>query len=159
MNDTTPAFKRYHHDELTVGQRFTGPTTIVMQRDRMIGFAAEFDPQPFHLHDEGAESSLFGSLAASGWDTAAATMRLLVDGGLPIAESIVASRIQLAWPKPTRLGDKLHVESEVLEIVPSKTRPGRATITTRSQTLNQHGDVVQSTTASLVGHPCPASAT
>lgn len=77
-------------------------------------------------------------------------MRLLTEGGLPIAGGIIASSIQLNWPKPTRPGDELHVESEVLEIAPSKTRPGRATVTTRSDTINQHGDIVQTTTARLV---------
>lgn len=150
MSETTEALQRYHYDELSVGQRFASATGITMDRGRMIEFAQEFDPQPYHLSDEGASGSLFGSLSASGWHTAAVTMRLLTEGGLPIAGGIIASSIQLSWPKPARPGDTLHVESEVLEILPSKSRPGRATVTTRSDTINQDGDVVQSTTAKLV---------
>jgi acyl dehydratase len=147
--------KLFYYDELSVGQRFRSATTITMDKDRIISFATEFDPQPFHLGDEGAKDSLFASLAASGWHTAAATMRLLTEGGLPIAGGIIASSIQLNWPKPTRPGDELHVESEILEITPSKTRPDRATITTRSDTFNQRSEILQTTIAKLVGSKRP----
>lgn len=152
MSDSKVTNVGLYVDDLAIGQRFRGETAIEMTRERMVSFASEFDPQSFHLHDEGAKNSIFGSLAASGWHTAAVTMRLLTEGGLPIAGGIVASSIQLSWPKPTRPGDLLRVESEVVEIVPSKSRPNRASITTRSETLNQDGEVVQVTTAKLVGY-------
>jgi acyl dehydratase len=76
-------------------------------------FAAEFDPQPFHLDEAAAAASLFGGLAASGWHTAALTMRLLVDGGLPLAGGLIGASGELSWPRPTRPGDVLHVECTV----------------------------------------------
>ncbi len=107
------------------------------------------------MGDEGAKDSLFGSLAASGWHTAATTMRLLAEGALPIAGGIIGSKIELSWPKPTRPGDVLRVETEVLEIIPSKSRPERATVVTKSETLNQNGEVLQTTIARNVGYKRP----
>lgn len=113
-------------------------------------FAAQFDPQPFHLHPDAARSSLFGGLVASGWHTAALTMRLLVDGGAPIAGGVVGAGVELSWPRPVRPGDVLTVQSEVLEVRPSASRPDRGIITLRSQTLNQDGEPVQILTSRLV---------
>ena len=116
-------------------------------------FAAQFDPQPFHLDEQAAATSLFAGLAASGWHTAAVTMRLLVQGGAPIAQGIIGAGAEIAWPRPTRPGDVLQVESEVLEIRPSRSRPDRGMVTLRSETRNQRGEVVQVLTARLVV-PC-----
>jgi len=113
-------------------------------------FAAQFDPQPFHLHPDAARSSLFGGLVASGWHTAALTMRLLVDGGAPIAGGVVGAGVELSWPRPVRPGDVLTVQSEVLEVKPSASRPDRGIVTLRSQTLNQDGEPVQILTSRLV---------
>lgn len=121
-----------------------------MDEAQIRAFAAAFDPQPFHLDAEAARATLFGGLAASGWHTAAITMRLQVQGGLPLAGGIVGAGGTLEWPHPTRPGDVLHVESEVLEIVPSRSRPDRGTITVSSRTLNQRGEVVQILRAKLV---------
>ncbi len=115
----------------------------------MKAFAADFDPQPFHLDDAAARDTLFGGLAASGWHTAGITMRLLVQGGLPIG-SIIGAGADLAWPKPVRPGDTLRVESEILAIEPSSSRPGRGTITVRCHTLNQRDEIVQTMTTRLV---------
>lgn len=114
------------------------------------GFAREFDPQPFHLDDEAAKATLFGGLAVSGLHTAAVTMRLLVQSGLPIAGGIIGSGGELNWLKPTRPGDTLSVVSEIVEITPSRSRPDRGSVRVRRETRNQHGDIVQAFTRRLV---------
>jgi len=96
-----------------------------MDEDRIKAFAAEFDPQPFHLEETAARASIFGGLAASGWHTAAVVMRLMVTSGLPIATGIIGLGGEISWPKPTRPGDRLHVESEVLEVLPSRSKPNQ----------------------------------
>jgi acyl dehydratase len=105
-------------------------------------FAQEFDPQPFHLDEGAAQASVFQGLAASGWHTAAVAMRLLVTGGLPLADGIIGLGGEIAWPKPTRPGDVLHVESEILEIKPSQSKPRQAIVSIRSTMLNQGGEAV-----------------
>ena len=109
-------------DDLQVGQRFTSKTHVV-DAVQIKAFARQFDPQPFHLDDDAAKDSLFSGLVASGWHTAAITMRLLVERGLPLAGGVVGIGGELSWPRPTRPGDVLQVESEVLKIVPSRSRP------------------------------------
>ena len=136
-------------EDIKVGQRFTSRTHEV-NADQIRAFAAEFDPQPFHLDNAAAAGTLFGGLAASGWHTAAITMRLLVRGGLPIAGGIIGGSGEIAGPTPTRPGDILRVESEVLAVTPSRSRPDRGMVTVRSETRNQRGKVVQSLTAKLV---------
>ena len=103
-------------DDLQVGQRFTSKTHVV-DAAQIKAFARQFDPQPFHLDDDAAKDSLFSGLVASGWHTAAITMRLLVERGLPLAGGVVGAGGELSWPRPTRPGDVLQVESEVLEIM------------------------------------------
>ncbi len=138
-----------YFDDFQVGQRFcTGSHTMDEAQIKL--FATQFDPQPFHLDDGAAKGTLFGGLAASGWHTAAITMRLLVEGGAPIAGGVIGAGGEIAWPKPTRPGDVLRVESEVLEVVPSRSRPERGMVTLRNETRNQHGDTVQVLTARLV---------
>ncbi len=138
-----------YFDDFRVGQRFcTGSHTMDEAQIKL--FATQFDPQPFHLDDGAAKGTLFGGLAASGWHTAAITMRLLVEGGAPIAGGVIGAGGEIAWPKPTRPGDVLRVESEVLEVVPSRSRPERGMVTLRNETRNQHGDTVQVLTARLV---------
>jgi acyl dehydratase len=136
-------------DDLRIGQRFLSGATEVTADD-IRAFARQFDPQPFHLDENDAKGTFFGGLAASGWHVAAITMRLLVDGGAPIAGGVVGAGGEMAWPKPTRPGDVLQVSSEVVEITPSKSRPNRGMVTMRSETRNQNGDIVQILTAKLV---------
>jgi acyl dehydratase len=136
-------------DDLAVGQRFTSATHRLDQ-DQIFGFAEQFDPQPFHLDDAAAQATLFRGLAASGWHTAAITMRLLVRGGLPLAGGIIGAGAEIAWPRPTRPGDLLRVESEVIDIVPSKSRPDRGMVTVRAETRTADGDTVQVLTVKLV---------
>ena len=135
-------------EDLHVGRRFTSGEHAIDARE-IKEFAAAWDPQPFHLDDAAASKSIFGALAASGWHTAAVTMRLNVTSGLPIAGGIVGLGGELAWPKPVRPGDVLRVESEVVEVIPSRSRPDRGTVVFRCETRNQRGEVVQATTMKL----------
>jgi acyl dehydratase len=121
-----------------------------MDLDQIKAFAAEFDPQSFHIDEAAAKQSIFRGLAASGWHTAAATMRLLVTGGLQLADGIVGLGGEVSWPKPTRPGDTLRVESEILEIIPSRSKLDRGVVIVRTVTHNQHGDEVQVLTAKLL---------
>ena len=136
-------------DDLHVGQRFTSGSQL-METARIKEFAAEFDPQPFHLDQVAAEASVFRGLAASGWHTAAVAMRLLVAGGLPFADGIVGLGGDIAWPKPTRPGDTLQVESEIIEITPSRSKPQQGIVTVRSTMFNQDREAVYLLTAKLL---------
>jgi len=136
-------------DDLTVGQRFVSGTHT-MDAAEIAQFAARYDPQPFHMDDAAARETLFGGLVASGWHTAGTTMRLIVSGGLPLAGGIIGTGGELLWTKPVRPGDTLHVECEVMEITPSRSKPDRGTVVIRCVTLNQDGEMVQSFTPKLV---------
>ena len=143
-------------DDFAVGQTF-GSGRVRIDEDRIKSFAAEFDPQPFHLDAEAARKSLFGGLAASGWHTAALTMRLLVESEIkPVGGIIGAGFDELRWPRPVRPGDELRVESEVLEVRPSKSRPEQGIIKVRTTTLNQNGEAVQIFVGNLVVPRRPA---
>ncbi len=135
-------------DDLHVGQRFISGTHLI-DEEQIKAFAKQFDPQPFHLDAEAAKETLFEGLVASGWHTAAIAMRLFVEA-LPIAGGIVGAGGEIAWPKPTRPGSTLHVESEILELRPSRSRPDRGMATIRSETVNQLGEIVQVLVANLV---------
>jgi acyl dehydratase len=145
MSDT----KQLYLDDLYIGQRFTSGTYL-MEAARIKEFAAEFDPQPFHLDETAAEASVFKGLAASGWHTASVAMRLLVTGGPPFANGIIGFGGEIAWPKPTRPGDILQVESEIVEITPSRSKPQQGIVTIRGTMLNQNGDAVYLLTAKLL---------
>jgi acyl dehydratase len=140
---------RFYLDDLQVGQRFVSPSHA-LDEAQIKAFAAQFDPQPFHLDEAAAKASLFGGLAASGWHTAAITMRLLVEGGAPIAGGVIGGSCEISWPQPTRPGDILTVESEILEVRPSRSRPDRGMATMRSETRNQRGEILQVLTAKIV---------
>ena len=97
-------------DDLHVGQRFAaGPVSVSTAEIKR--FAAEFDPQPFHLDEVAAKATIFGGLAASGWHTMALTMRMLTSGGMPIATGVIGVGGEIAWPRPVRPGDELRVEA------------------------------------------------
>lgn len=148
MSDRIPA-GRLHLDDLYVGQRFVSASHTI-DEPQIKAFAAQFDPQPFHMDADAAADTLFKGLAASGWHTAAITMRLNVEGGLPLAGGIIGAGGEINWPAPTRPGDVLHVESEVVEIAPSRSKPDRGIATIVSRTINQNADVVQVLMARLV---------
>ncbi len=136
-------------DDIVVGQKFVSGSLIVDAAE-IKAFAAQFDPQPFHLDETAAKASPFGGLVASGWHTASMTMRLLVGGGVPLEGGLIGVGGELTWPRPTRPGDVLTVESEVLEARPSRSNPDRGVVTIRSETRNQHGEPVQIATMRLV---------
>jgi acyl dehydratase len=148
--------KRYLED-FAVGQVFeTGRKRV--EKDEIFAFAKEFDPQPYHLDEEAARQSPFGGLVASGWHTAAMTMRLMVDGEFKPAGGILGVGFdELSWPRAVRPGDELYVRSEVLEVRPSKSRPDRGMIRVRNTTLNQNDDVVQVFTGNLLVPRRPAT--
>jgi acyl dehydratase len=150
MNAQTIADGGLYLEDFAVGQVFRSGSLCV-NAGAIKDFAAQFDPQPFHLDDAAAKATMFGGLAASGWHTAAITMRLLVDGGAPIAGGIIgAGTDELRWPRPVRPGDELRVESEVLEIRPSRSRPMQGMVKMRTTTLNQNGEPVQILIANLL---------
>jgi acyl dehydratase len=141
-------------EDLRVGQRFT-TGEYALEADDITAFARQYDPQPFHTDQEAARDSFFGGLVASGWHTAGITMRLVVEG-LPIAGGVIGAGGQLDWPAPTRPGAVLHVEAEVLEVRPSRSRPERGTALVRIETLDQHGAQVQVFTVTIVVPRRPA---
>ena len=137
-------------EDFAVGQTF-GSERILIEKERIISFAEEFDPQPFHLDEAAARDTFFGGLAASGWHTAAATMRLLVESELRPAGGIIgASFDELRWTRPVRPGDELHLEAEVLQVRPSRSRPEQGLIKIRTTTNNQHDEAVQVLVANLI---------
>jgi acyl dehydratase len=137
-------------DDLAVGQTFRSGT-VTVEPERLKAFAAEFDPQPFHLDEEAAGTSLFGGLVASGWHTAALTMRLLVESDLKIVGGLIGVGVdELKWPRPVRPGDTLRVESEVLDLRPSKSQPDRGIVKVRNTTRNQEGQPVLVQVANLI---------
>lgn len=130
-----------HIDDLAPGMRFkAGP--VVLTEEAIIAFAKEYDPQSFHTDPEAAEASFFKGHAASGWQTAAVTMRMLVESAAPFASGSVGMNLELSWPRPVRPGDALSVEVEILDIRPSS-KPGRVVTTLRTTTTNQNGEIVQ----------------
>ncbi len=143
-------------EDYAVGQTFaTGRLRI--DKEQIVAFAQQFDPQPYHIDEEAARKSAFGGLAASGWHTAALTMRLMVDGEFKPAGGILGVGFdELSWPRPVRPGDELHATSEVLEVRPSKSRPDRGLIRVRTTTRNQNNEVVQMFTGNLLVPRRPA---
>src|ERR1700688_4417013 len=129
-------------EDFAVGQTF-GSGRLRIDKERIFAFAAEFDPQPFHLDEAAARHSIFGGLAASGWHTAALTMRLLLQSELKPARGIIGAGLdECRWPRPVRPGDELHIECEVIEVRLSKSRPEQGLIKLRTTTLNQDGEAV-----------------
>jgi len=137
-------------EDFAVGQTF-GSGRLRIDKERALAFAAEFDPQPFHLDEAAARRSIFGGLTASGWHTAAVTMRLLVESELNPAGGLIGAGFdECRWPRPVRHGDGLRIECEVIEVRPSKSRPEQGLIKLRTNTLNQDGEVVLMYLANLV---------
>jgi acyl dehydratase len=134
--------KQVFLEDLEVGQRFESGT-FELTADAIKAFAAQYDPQPFHLEEEAAKESVFQGLSASGWQVAAITMRLMVDSPGPVGGGPVGASMELKWPTPTRAGDILRVTSEVTDIRPSRSKPDRGIAVIRSVTRNQHGEVRQ----------------
>ena len=136
-------------EDVFVGQRFvTGSYLLTVTEIKK--FASAYDPQPFHLDEKAGKESFFNGLVASGWLTAAISMRLQVENGPKIAGGMIGAGGELSWPNAARPGDELRVESEVLEVKPSRSRPERGFVTLRSETKNQRDEVVQRWTVRLL---------
>src|SRR6201993_3589605 len=143
-------------EDFAVGQTF-GSGRVRVDKERIKRFAAEFDPQPFHLDEEAARDTVFRGLAASGWHTAALTMRLLVESEFNPAGGIIGAGFdEFRWPRPVRPGDELHLKIEVLEARPSKSRPSQGMVKVRTTTRNQKGEAVQVSVGNLVVPRRPA---
>jgi len=137
-------------DDLQPGDVFESPSRTV-GRDEMVAFARDFDPQPFHLDDAAAGASFFGRLIASGWYTAALTMRMLTDAQLDISGGLIGAGTEsLRWPTPLVPGDTIHLRADVLDVRPSRSRPEIGIVRVRLQTLRDDGSAVQEMIASLV---------
>lgn len=137
-------------EDFAVGQVYT-TGRLRVDKEQIIAFARQFDPQPYHIDEQAARQSVFKGLAASGWHTAALTMRMLVEGDLRVAGGLIGIGVEaIRWPRPVFPGDVLRVESEVLEVRPSQSNPDRGIVRVRSTTLNQHGQPVMIQTASLI---------
>ena len=136
-------------DDLAEGMTFRSETYEVTSEE-VTEFAARYDPQPFHLDDEQARGTFFDGLAASGWHTAAITMRLLAGSDAAMATGVIGSDISIKWPSPTRPGDVLHLEIIVDTITTSSSRPDRGSVVLTYDTINQHGDVRQHTTGRII---------
>ena len=142
---------QHYFENFEPGQVFRGSTRIVMDAQSIKDFAARYDPQPFHLDEEAAKDTIFGGLAASGWHTAAITMRLLVDSSLKVAGGLVGAGMEeLRWPRPVRPGDELRIEAEVLSKRESKSRPRQGIVRVRNTTLNQNDEVVQVSVSTMI---------
>lgn len=128
-------------EDLQPGQRFISPT-YTLTLEKLLEFAREYDPQPFHLDDALARDTLFGGLAASGWQTASITMCLWTQS-MPVATGLIGIEGHIKWPTPTRAGDTLQVEAEIIDITPSRSKPQMGIVSYRSLTRNQHHQVVQ----------------
>ena len=138
MNHTS----EHYLEDFAEGQIF-GSGRLRIDKERTLAFATEFDPQPFHLDEAAARRSIFGGMTASGWHTAAVTMRLLVETELKPAGGLIGAGLDgCRWPRPVRPGDELRVECEVIEVRPSKSRPVQGLIKLRTTTLNQHDEAV-----------------
>lgn len=147
--------ERLFLEDLAEGMRFAaGPRPV--EAEDIKAFAARYDPQPFHLDEEAARGTMFAGLAASGWHTAALTMRLLTEA-LPFAQGVIGAGGEINWPRPTRPGDRLRVECEVLGVQASRSRPGDGWVTLRTTTLNQADEAVQVLTARLLVPRRPAA--
>ena len=142
--------KEQYLEDFFVGQVFNS-SRIKVEKDEIIEFGKRFDPQPYHIDEVAARDTVFRGLAASGWHTAAMTMRILVDGEFRPAGGIIGVGFdELSWPRPVRPGDELHAKSEVLDVRPSKSRPDRGLIRVKTTTFNQNDDVVQVYTGNLI---------
>jgi len=144
-------------EDLRVGDRF-GSDTIEVTKESIFEFARQFDPQPFHLDVDAARRSIFKELTTSGWHTAAVSMRLFVTGEFkPVGGSIGLAVDELRWPQPVRPGDILKLETEILDVRQSRSKPDRGIIRIRNVTTNQRGEIVQTFLAFVMIRRRPAS--
>jgi acyl dehydratase len=141
--------KQLYFEDLKTGDRFKS-TAYTVSEEQIISFAHEFDPQPFHMDRVVARQTMFEGLIASGWQTAAITMRLFVQT-LNFAEGAIGLGVdELRWPNAVRPGDALQVETEIADLRLSRSKPSHGIIRLRNVTTNQRGEVVQTMAASAL---------
>ena len=141
--------KQRYFEDLKAGDRFQSATYAVTE-EQIIEFAREFDPQPFHLDATVARQTMFEGLIASGWHTAAITMRLFVQT-LNFAEGAIGLGVdELRWPAAVKAGDVLQVETEIVDLRLSRSKPSHGIVRLRNMTTNQRGETVQTMTASAL---------
>src|SRR5256884_8906813 len=134
--------KQRYFEDLKAGDRFKSGTYKVSE-EQIVSFAREFDPQPFHLDSAVAAQTMFKGLIASGWHTAAITMRLFVQT-LNFAEGAIGLGVdELRWPNAVRPDDQLRVETEIVDLRDSRSKPNQGIIRLRNVTTNQRGEIVQ----------------
>jgi acyl dehydratase len=144
-------------EDFAPGQKYASSGSVTVDADAIKAFARQYDPQPYHLDESAARDSIFKGLAASGWHTAALTMRLIVEGEMQPAGGVLGAGFdEFRWPKPVRPGDQLRVESEILEVRASKSRPDQGLIKVRTTTFNQNDEPVQVFVGNLVVPKRPA---
>jgi acyl dehydratase len=140
---------RYFED-FAAGDTFVSPARTVTL-DEIRDFARAYDPQPFHVDEVAAAASFFGRLVASGWHTAALTMRLLTESELDVAGGLIGAGMEeLRWPNPLLPGDTIRVELEVVEVRASRSRPSVGIVRLRMCTVREDGTPVQTQIASLM---------
>jgi acyl dehydratase len=137
-----------YFEDFEVGQTFSSPT-IKVTAEAVKAFATEFDPQPFHTDEAAAGNSVFGRLAASGWHTAAMTMRMIVNSDMKVSGGQVGLGGEIRWPRATYPGDELHVVSDIIAVTPSRSNPAVGIVTVKYVTTNQDDDAVQIATMKL----------
>ena len=142
-------------EDIEVGMVFESGTYPPLSATQIVEFAAEFDPQPFHLDPNAARETFFGGLAASGWHTAAITMRLLVQS-LKIEGGLIGAGSEVSWPQAVRPGDILHTVTTVVDVRRSNSKPDRGFVTAVTETFNQRGEIVQRSKAKMLAFSKPA---
>jgi acyl dehydratase len=146
--------KEHYFEDLKVDDRFKSEPLEVTEK-QLIEFAHKFDPQMFHLDRKSAERTIFKGLIASGWHTAAMTMRLFVRT-MNFAEGAIGLGVdELRWPNAVRPGDVLTVETEIVDLRPSRSKPNYGIIRLRNVTTNHRGEIVQTMVASAMVPRCP----
>ena len=146
---TNSTMKERFFEDLKIGDRFKSETYKVTE-EQIVSFAREFDPQPFHLDRAVGEKTIFGGLIASGWHTAAITMRLFVQT-LNCAEGAIGLGVdELRWPAAVKAGDELQVEVEIVDLRESRSKPTHGVVRLRYVTTNQRGETVQTMFASAL---------
>lgn len=151
-----PIHAMLYFEDLQPGDRFNTSEHCVTAAE-IIEFAQRHDPQPFHTDPEAAKQTFFGGLVASGWQTAAISMGLMVRGEMPLHGGVIGQAVDnLRWPRPVRPGDRLRVVMEVAGLEPHPARAGFGWLRLRCRTLNQDGKAVQEMTATLLVARRPA---
>jgi acyl dehydratase len=138
-----------YFEDLSVGQAFSSGT-VTLTAAEIKAFAAQFDPQAFHLDEAAGEASFFRGLAASGWHTASLGMRLMVTSGPKLAAGYIGAGGDISWKRPVYAGDTLRLRGEFIELKASRSRPDRGIALVRCETFNQRDELVQVMTAQVV---------